>query len=62
MLDEQYENHSTSLKALIQMVLGGTNIEKQTENNREVKSAVIPITELLTLNAVKRSRKRSNAV
>jgi len=39
LLDEQYENNSTSLKALIQMILGGTNIEKQTENNRELKSA-----------------------
>ena len=35
LLDEQYENHSTSLKELIQMILGGTNIEKQTENNRD---------------------------
>jgi len=32
------------------------------ENNREVKSAAIPITELLTFNAVKQSRKSSNAI
>ena len=41
LLDEQYDNHFTSLLALVQMILGGTNIEKQTENNREVKSAAI---------------------
>jgi len=62
LLDEQYDNKSTSLLALVQMILGGTNIEKQTENDREVKSAAISITELLTFNAVKRSRKTSNAV
>ena len=46
------------------MILGGTNIEKQIENNKEVKSAAISITQLLimTFNAVKRSRKSSNAV
>jgi len=38
------------------------NIQKQTENNREVKSAAISITELLTLNAVKRSRESNNAI
>jgi len=61
LLDEQYDNYSTSLLALVQMILGGTNIKKQTENNREVKSAVISITELLTFNAVKSSRRSSNA-
>ena len=45
------------LLALVQMILGGTNIVKQTENNRDVKTAAISITELLTFNAVKRSRK-----
>jgi len=43
LLDEQYDNHSASLLALI---LGGINIEKQTENNREVKIAAISISEL----------------
>ena len=62
LLDEQYDNHSTSLLELVQMILGGTNNEKQTENNKEVKSAAISITQLLTFNAVKRSRKSSNAV
>ena len=59
LLDEQYDNHSTSLLALVQMI---TNNEKQTENNKEVKSAAISITQHLTFNAVKRSRKSSNAV
>ena len=53
LVDEQYDNYSTSLLALVQMILGGTNIKKQTENNREVKSAAISITELLTFNAMK---------
>ena len=56
------DNHSTSLLALVQMILGGTNIEKQTENNKEVKSAAISITQLLTFNAVNCSRKSSNDV
>ena len=56
------DNHSTSLLALVQMILGGTNIEKQTENNKEVKSAAISITQLLTFNAVNHSRKSSNDV
>ena len=44
------------------MILGGTNIVKQTENNRDVKTAAISITNLLTFNAVKQSRKSDNAI
>jgi len=62
LLDKQYDNYSPSQLTLVQMVLGGTNIQKQTENNREVKSAAISITELLTFNAVKQRRKSSNAI
>jgi len=63
LLDKQYNNYSPSLLTLVQMVLGGTNIQKQTENNREVKSAAaISITELLTFNVVKQNRKSSNAI
>ena len=44
------------------MILGGTNIENQTENNADVKSAALSITQLLVFNAIKRSRKNSTAV
>jgi len=44
------------------MILGGTNIVKQTENNWDVKTAAISIPELLAFNAVKRSRKSDNAI
>lgn len=58
LLDEQYDNNPSSLTALVHMVLGGTNIENQTENNRDVKSAALSITQLLVFNALKRSRKK----
>jgi len=60
LLDEQYDNYSPSLYKWYLVEL--RNIQKQTENNKEVKSAAISITELLTFNAVKRSRKCSNAI
>ena len=44
------------------MILGGTNIENQTDNNEDVKSAALSITQLLVFNAMKRSRKNSSAV
>ncbi len=62
LLDEQYDTNPTSLLALIQMILGGTDIENQTENNTEVRSAALSITQLLVFNAMKLCRKDSNAV
>ena len=62
LLDEQYDDNPSSLIALIQMILGGTNIENQTENSKDVKNAAQSITQLLVFNAMKRSRKGSNAV
>ncbi len=62
LLDEQYDTNPTSLLALIQMILGGTDIENQTENNTEVRSAALSITQLLVFNAMKWCRKDSNAV
>ena len=62
LLDEQYDNNPSSLVALVQMILGGTNIENQTDNNEDVKSATLSITQLLVFNAMKRSRKNSSAV
>jgi len=62
LLDEQHDSHFTFLLALVQLILGGTNIVKQTENNRDVKTAAISITNLLTFNAVKQSRKSDNAI
>ena len=57
MLDEQYDTNPTSLLALVQMILGVTYIENQTENNTEVRSAVLSITQLLAFNAMKWCRK-----
>ena len=62
LLDEQHDSHFTFLLALVQLILGGTNIVKQTENNQDVKTAATSITELLTFNAVKRGRKSNNAI
>ena len=39
--NEQYDNDPSSLLALVEMILGGTSIENQTENNKDVKSAAI---------------------
>lgn len=44
------------------MILGGTNIRSQTENNSELSSAVLSLTHLVLFNAVKRSRPESQAV
>lgn len=57
LLDEQYDNNPSSLIALVQMILGGTNIENQTENNKDVKRAALSITQLLVFNAMKRAGK-----
>ena len=62
LLDEQYDDNPSSLLALVQMILGGTNIENQMENNNNVKCSALSITQLLVFNAVKRSRKDTNAV
>ena len=62
LLDEQYDNNPSSLVALVQMILGGTNIENQTDNNEDVKSAALSITQLLVFNAMKYSRKNGSAV
>ena len=39
------------------MILGGTDIENQTENNTEVRSDALSITQLLIINAIKWYRK-----
>ena len=62
LLDEQYDTNPTSLLALVQMILGGTYIEDQTENDTEVKSAALSMTQLLVFNAMKWCRKDSNVV
>ena len=61
-LNEQYDSNPTSLLALVQMTLGGTNIENQTANNKDVKSAAISIAQLFVFNAIKCSRKNGNCV
>ena len=57
--DERYDDKPASLTGLVQMILGGTNIQTQTENNHVVKAAALSISDLLTFNAVKCSRRES---
>ena len=59
--DEHYDDKPAALTALAQMILGGTNIQTQTENNHVVKTAALSISDLLTFNAVKCSRRESNS-
>ena len=61
LLDEQYDDKPSSLLALVQMILGGTNIENQMENNNNVKCSALSITQLLVFNAVECSRKDTDA-
>ncbi len=44
------------------MILGGTNIEYQTENNKDLKCAVTSIAQVLVFNSAQRSRKNSITV
>lgn len=59
--DEQYDDNTASLMALVQMVLGGRNIKNQMENNHVVKTAAISIVELITFNTIKSSRREATA-
>lgn len=59
--DKQYDDNTASLLALVKMVLGGTNIQNQMENNHVVKTAAISIAELITFNTVKSSRRKATA-
>ena len=62
LLDVQYDTNPTSLLALVQMIVDGTDIENQTENNTEVRSGALSITQLLLFSAMKWFIKDSNAV
>ena len=55
--DDQYETLPQSLVALVQMILGGTNIQNQHDNCSDIKGAVSSLTQLLVFNSIKRSRK-----
>ena len=59
MTDAHYYDKPASLTALVQMILGGTNIYTQTVNNHVVKTAAQSRSYLLTFNPVKCSRKES---
>ncbi len=52
--DKQYSKQPASLITLVQMILGGTNIKNQAENNNEINNVVISLSELMTFNTVKR--------
>ncbi len=57
--DEQYDDNAASLMALVQMVLGGTNINNQKENNHVGKTATMSIAELITFNTIKVAEEKS---
>ena len=57
--DEHYYDKPASLTGLVLMILGGTKIQAQTENNHVVKTAALSMSDLLTFNAGKCSRKES---
>ena len=57
--EEYHYDKPASLTVLDQMILGGTNIQTQTENNHVVKTADLPIFDLLTFIAVRCSRRES---
>ena len=48
--DEHYYDKPAYLIVLVQMILGCTNIQTQTENNHVVKTAALSIYDLLTFN------------
>ena len=59
-LTEVYHHDKpASLTVLVQMILGGTNIQIQTENNHVVKTVALSISDLLTCIAVRCSRRES---
>ena len=58
--DEHYDEKPASLTTLVQMIIGGgTNIQTKTENNHVVKTTALSISNLLTFDAVKCSRRES---
>ena len=53
LVDESYNNAPPSLTALMQMILAGTNIQKQTAINKGISVPVQSLTQLVTFNTVK---------
>ena len=62
LVDESYNNAPPSLTALMQMILAGTNIQKQTAINKGISVPVQSLTQLVTFKTVKRSRLKTAAV
>ena len=60
--DDNLDSIPATLLALIQMILGGTSIKTQTENNEDVSSAVLSLAQLMIFNSVKRARKGSHSM
>ena len=57
--DDQYDILPQSLVALVQMMLGGSNMQNQSENWNNIRGAVSSLTQLLVFNTMKRSRNDS---
>ena len=61
LVNESYNNSPPSLAALMEMILAGTNIQKQNANNKGGVS-VQSLTQLVTFNTMKRGRLETTAV
>ena len=57
--DDQYDILPQSLVALVQMILGGSNMQNQSENCNNIRGAVSSLTQLLVFNTMKRPRNGS---
>ena len=60
--DDQYKTLPQSPVALVQMILGSTNIKNQHDNSSDIKGAVSSLTQLLIFNSIKRSRKETTGM
>ena len=49
-VDDEYAINTPTLTALVHMIITGTNIKSQTENNNDVSSAVLSITQVNVFN------------
>ena len=60
--DDQCKTLPQSLVALVQIILGGTNIKNQHDNSSDIKGAVSSLTQLLIFNSIKRGRKETTGM
>ena len=62
LVDDSYDINPASLIALVNMILAGTNINTDTEDNNILSSVILSLTQLLVLHTMKRSRKDRQSI